>query len=135
MRVRAVAAGVVLAGASVGLWGTAAGAGETYDEFNHLETLVDVGGVDCKILMTSYRQGSVLHAETYMSTTATACATTRVSASLEFRTASGDTVSTGSADEGPGSGVGANGAADLLRSTHSVTFAQGTQVRYTLNSK
>jgi hypothetical protein len=135
MRARPLVAGAALAGASVVLWATAAGAGETYDEFNHTETFVNVGGVDCKILMTSYRQGTTLHADTYMSTEDAACATTRVSAGLEFRTEHGDTVTSASLDDGPISVVAANGAVDLVRSTHSVTFAAGTSASYTLNSK
>ena len=135
MRVRPLAAGAALAGASVMLWATAAGAGESYDEFEHTESFVNVGGVDCKVLMTSYRQGTTVHAETYISTPDSACATIRVTAALEFRTAHDDTVTTGSADEGPGSAVSAGGAADLVRSTHSVTFAAGPSASYTLKAK
>ena len=134
-RCRSLVAGAALAGASTVVWAAAAGAGESYDEFNHIEPTVQVNGVDCKILITSYRQGSVVHAETYMSTPDNACFTIRVTAGLEFRTAQGDTVTTGSADDGPGSTVGATGAVDLVRSTHSVTFSTGDTSSYTLNSK
>jgi hypothetical protein len=77
----------------------------------------------------------VVRAETYMSTPDAACFTIRVTAGLEFRTAHGDTVTTGSADDGPGSGVSGTGAVDLVRSTHSVTFSTGDTSSYTLNSK
>jgi hypothetical protein len=135
MRARSLAAGAALAGASVLLWATAAGAGESYDEFEHLETFVSVGGAQCKILMTSYRQGSTVYASTYMSSPEAACATARVTAGLELRTGHGDTVTAGSADEGPSEAVSAGGAVDLVRSTHSVTFAAGPAASYTLNAK
>ena len=134
-RCRSLVAGAALAGASAVVWAPAAGAGESYDEFNHIEPTVHVNGVDCKLLITSYRQGSTVRATTYQSTPDNACFTIRVTAELQFRTAHGDVVTTNSADDGPGAAVGASGAVDLVRSTHSVTWSTGDTSSYTLNSK
>jgi hypothetical protein len=132
MRARPLATGAALAGVSVALWAAPAGAGETYDEFNHREEVVSVGGVDCEINMTSYRQGTTVYASTWMQTEDAACATDRVFSTLQFTTAHGDTVSTSSVDEGPISVVTANGAVDLVRSTHRVQFLAGIDVTYSL---
>jgi hypothetical protein len=134
-RCRSLAAGAALAGASTALWASAAGAGESYDEFNHIKQVVNVGGVDCEVATTSYRQGLLVYASTYMQTPDAACATTRVDVGLEFLTEHGDRVTSASLDDGPISVVSANGAVDLVRSTHGVTFASGPSVSYTLNSK
>jgi hypothetical protein len=134
-RSRPVAAGAALAVASLTLWASAAGAGEVYDEFSHEEHTVDPPGGSCKILITSYRQGTTVVANTYVETLAGTCATTRVSAGLVFSTEHGDTVSASSSDDGPASAVGAGGAVDLVRSTHGVTFSAGPSASYTLNAK
>jgi hypothetical protein len=134
-RSRSVAAAAALAAAALPLWASPARAGETYDEFNHAEYPFNPAGGTCKILITSYRQGTTVHAETYVETISGSCATTRVSAALVFRTEHGDTVSTSSADDGPGSAVSASGAVDLARSEHGVTSSAGPTVSYTLTSK
>jgi hypothetical protein len=134
-RHRPVAAAAVLAAASLPLWPSAVGAGESYDEFNHAEHPFNTPGGTCKLLITSFRQGATVRAETYVETISGTCSTTRVSAGLVFLTEHGDTVSASSADDGPGSAVGAGGAVDLVRSDHGVTFTGGPSVSYTLTSK
>jgi hypothetical protein len=134
-RCRPLAAAVVAA-ASVPLWASPAGAGESYDEFNHTETTVGVGATSCDINVTSYRQGTRVYASTYMQTPSAGCATNRVVATLRFVTEHGDTVTATALDDGPISTAVADGAVDLVRSTHEVTFTStGSTVTLTLNSK
>jgi len=134
-RSRPVVAVAAVAAASIPLWASAAGAGESYDEFNHTKKTVTVSGVACEIAITSYRQGTTVYASTYMQTPAPECATYRVDASLEFLTEHGDIASASSLDDGPGSVVSGGAAVDLVRSSHTVTFASGPTVTYTLTSK
>src|SRR5215217_1400100 len=69
-RSRPVVAVAAVAAASIPLWASAAGAGESYDEFNHTKKTVTVSGVACEIAITSYRQGTTVYASTYMQTPA-----------------------------------------------------------------
>jgi hypothetical protein len=129
------AAAAAVTAASLPLWASTASAGEDPDEQLQGTRTVNVNGVNCQIQLYSQRYVSDVFATTAVVTTADQCRTDQVNASVTFRTQQGDTVSATSGDVGPSAVVAASPAVDLVRSTHMVTFANGTHVSYTLNSK
>ena len=121
--------------ASLPLWASTAGAGGTPDEQHQSTKTVNVNGVDCQIVLYSERYIDMVYASTDVITTADQCRAIRVSVGAVFTTPSGDTASAAAGAEDQGVDVNGGGAADLVRTTHTVGFVNGPSVSYTMASK
>jgi len=130
----AVTAAAVTA-ASLPLWASTAGAGGTPDEQFQSTKTVNVDGVDCQIVIYAERYIDMVYASTDVITAAEQCSAIRVGVSAEFTTPSGDPVSAAATREDQDVDVNGSGAADLVRSTHTVGFVNGPTVTYRLGSK
>ena len=135
MSARRLVTAAAVTAASMTLWVSVAGAGDDPDESHQSIRTVNVNGVDCQVRLTSYRYGSGVYGSTEVITTADQCQTIQVYVNVEFRSASGDTVSASSDDEGPKADVAGGGATDLVRTYHGVTFLAGPNASYTMASK
>ena len=131
----AAAIAAAVSAASIPLWASTASAGSEPDESQQSVRTVNVGGVDCQVRLVSYRYGSGVYGSTEVITTADQCRTQQVYVNVEFRSASGDTVSASSDDEGPLADVAGGGATDLIRTFHGVNFLGGTSASFTMSSK
>jgi hypothetical protein len=132
---KVAAAAAALTAASLPLWASPAGAGDSPDESHTTVKTVTVNGVACQVRLSSDRFGDHVDGFTLVITTADACATQRINVGVEFKTPHGDTA--GAATDGSGSraAVAGSGAVDLLRSTHIVVFSDGTSGSWTMESK
>ena len=133
LAIAATAAAVTAA--SMPLWASTAGAGGTPDEQQQSIKTVNVNGVACQIALYSERYIEYVYASTDVITTADQCQAIRVGVSAVFTTPSGDTASAAATVEDQGVDVSGSGAADLVRTTHSVSFVNGPSVDYTMASK
>ena len=133
--VKIAAAAAAMTAASLPLWASPAGAGDSPDESHTTVKTVTVNGVACQVRLSSDRFGDHVDGFTQVITAADPCATQRINVGVEFTTPHGDTA--GAATDGSGSraAVAGSGAVDLLRSTHIVVFSDGTSASWTLQSK
>ena len=129
------ATAAALTAASIPLWASTAGAGGTPDEQHQSTKTVNVNGVDCQVVLYAERYIDMVYASTDVITTAEQCSAIRVGVSAVFTTPSGDTVSAAASREDQDVDVNGSGAADLVRTTHTVGFVNGPSVSYTMASK
>ena len=129
------AAAAAVTAASLPLWASTAGAGGTPDEQHQSTKTVNVDGVDCQIVLYAERYIDMVYASTDVITTADQCQAIRVGVSAVFTTPHGDTASAAATIEEQGVDVSGSGAADLVRSVHTVGFVNGPSVSYTMASK
>jgi hypothetical protein len=132
---KVVAAAAALTAASLPLWAAPAGAGGSPDESHTSLKTVTVNGVACEVRLSSARFGDFVQGFTQVITTASACATQRISVGVEFETPHGDTAGAAADGSGALASVAGSGAVDLLRSSHIVVFSDGTSGTWTMQSK
>ena len=132
---KVVAAAAAVTAASLPLWASPAGAGDSPDESHTTVKTVTVNGVACQVRLSSDRFGDHVDGFTLVITTADACATQRINVGVEFMTAHGDTAGAATDGSGARAAVAGSGAVDLLRSTHIVVFSDGTSGSWTMQSK
>ena len=134
-RRRPLEVAAALTAASLPLWASPAGAGDSPDEFHTTVKTVMVNGVACQVRLTSDRFRDHVDGFTLVITDAAACATQRINVGVEFTTPHGDTAFAATDGSGSRAAVAGGGAVDLVRSTHIVVFSDGTSGSWTMESK
>ena len=133
--VKIAAAAAAMTAASLPLWASPAGAGDSPDESHTQVKTVTVNGVACQVRLSSARFGDSVQGFTQVITTADPCSTRRVNVSVIFRTPHGDIAGAGTDGANGTASVAGSGAVDLLRSEHIVVFVDGSSATWTMQSK